>query len=584
LRRGWLRREQVSEALRDGVDGSSLLDECRRRGWLDASQVRRLRDATLERKPAPPEDDDPVGVGSTIAGRYRVERVCQGGFGRVYLCRTPEGETAALKTLLRRHLESAELRGRFVEEARRWIALGRHPNRVTALGVEEHLRLPFLAMECVEGGTTLGDRIDAGLSWREGAAFGLQIARGLADAGRRAGLVHRDLKPVNVLVDARGVAKVSDFGLARVRGERDALSCGTPPYMSPEQWSRPDRVDVRSDVYAFGVLLFEAVVGRLPFPARTLEELEEAHRAKAPPDPRSAVPALPDALSRFILRCLEKSPSRRPTDFAAVEAELAAWADVPAPAPVPVDPADDAVNRSRSALSLGRADDALRCAEEALRARPGDLGGLVAKANALAELRFVDEALTTLRRAASLHPESALPLVNLAFLEHRAGRLEAALGWLEQAIPLARPKELEGCLPILIDAGRLDDALRLVDAVLEEDPDSVSAWNHRAVALRRGGDLDGALEAADRTVRLNPRYGKGWTNRASILVQLERFGDAVDSAQRALEIDPALAAAYAAMAAALGALGRTSEARSCLKDGLRKLPDHPLLRRALEAL
>jgi tetratricopeptide (TPR) repeat protein len=583
IRRGWILRDQVSELLRDGVAGAGLLDECRRRGWMDGSQVRRLRDASLSRTPSPPEEDDPIGPGSLIAGRYRVERALQGGFGRVYLCRTPEGERAALKTLLRRHLDSLELRRAFVEESRRWIALGRHPHLVAAFGLEEHLRLPFLVLECIEGGRTLGDRIDEGLSWREALAFGLQIARGLAHAGRSAGLVHRDLKPGNVLVDPSGVAKVSDFGLALVRGEHDASCCGTPAYMPPEQWSRPREVDVRSDVYAFGVLLFETLTGRLPFRARTLASLEAEHRLEAPPNPSTLVPELPGAVARLVLRCLKKSPSRRFPDFDVVAAELAAHVEAPAPAPAPViHPADDAVNRSCSAVALGRPEDALSFADAALRHDPRHLGGLVAKANALAALERLDEAARVLRDAASIHPGSALPLVNLAYVEHRAGRPAQALAWLDQALPVAAPRDLEGCVPILLDAGRMDEARDLIERILEEDPQSVPALTHQAVLRRRLGDPAGALESLDRALKLNPRHAKSWSNRAAALVQLGRFGEAVESAQRALEIDPALQGAFLALAAALMAGGRRNEARSCLEDGLRRIPGSPLLQRAIE--
>ena len=114
FRRGWLRREQASEALRDG---GPLIEVCRRKGWLDASRARRLRECAPGRGDPEP-GEDPHRVGDVIAGRYRIEEIFRGGFGRVFLCRQRDGSRAALKTLLRKHLEDARIRQMFLDEAR----------------------------------------------------------------------------------------------------------------------------------------------------------------------------------------------------------------------------------------------------------------------------------------------------------------------------------------------------------------------------------------------------------------------------------------------------------------------------------
>ncbi|MBI5368357.1 MAG: protein kinase [Planctomycetes bacterium] len=531
-------------------------------------------------------DGEPLGVGDVIAGRYIAEQVFEGGFGRVFCCRTPEGERVALKTLRRRHLESPELRELFVAEALHWIALGRHPHLVTAYGVEEYLRLPFLVLEFVDGAATLGDRIAAGLTDGETLAFAVQIARGMAHAGRAGLLVHRDLKPANILVTPAGTAKITDFGLARMRGTPDNISGGTPPYMSPEQFARPDAVDVRSDVYACGVILFKMATGALPFDAADSAGFRRAHLHAPAPDPRSLRPTMPERLATLIRSCREKDPARRPADFGVLERELAALtgAAVPpgesAPRPGAV---EGLVNLSRTCLLLGRIPDALAHAEKAVAADPDGVEPQVALANALGAAGRLEEALGILEAAHRLHPDADAPVVNLAHFAFRAGRRAEAAAWLEQALCSVPVPRLEGVVQLLIELGEPRQAVAVCDRILAADPHALLALNNRAVALRRLGDLAGALASATRAVELNPRYAKAWSNRATVLVQLRRFAEAVAAADRSLEIDPTIASAYAARAAGLRELGRHEEADAGLRAGLRQLPDHPLLTRALAA-
>ncbi|HLF94541.1 MAG TPA: serine/threonine-protein kinase, partial [Planctomycetota bacterium] len=526
VRRGWLRREQASEALREG---GPLIEGCRRRGWLDASRARRLLECAPGRgEPEPGED--PHRVGDVIAGRYEIERIFRGGFGRVFLCRLRDGSRAALKTLLREHLEDAAVRRMFLDEARRWISLGFHPNLVAAYGMEEHLRLPFIVMECIEGGMTLGDRIQQGSDWRTAVDVGRQIARGLVHAGKVAGIVHRDLKPVNILMTPGGSAKVADFGLAKVRGQTGDFGGGTPMYMSPEQWTRPDAVDVRSDLYSFGLILYETATGGLPFAPRTLEELREAHLAGRVQDPRRVRADIPEALARFILRCVEKDPADRPRDFnEAVELLDRVEGVPPRDSEMPAPPAgvDAEVNRSRNALALGDPKAAMEAAMAALKLQPDHVGARNSKALALLALGKKEEALHFLEDTLRLDPQSALTLVNLAHGSRECGRIEEALRWLLEALPFAAPLELEGLLPILLDAGRVQEALQLCERILEVDPRSVPTWNHKSIALRRLGHAAEAVDSADRALALNPRHAKAWVNRANALMYAGRSAEVI---------------------------------------------------------
>jgi tetratricopeptide (TPR) repeat protein len=609
MRRGWVHQEQVERCLQELNTADSILDELARRGWLSAAQVRELCGGEGGRitmpefgqarpgNPAAPGpgsgkiDDDDLGevlaAGDLIADRYLIEGMRRGGFGRVYLCiDTITGQRAALKTLLREHLGSARLLEMFRKEVLLWIQLGAHPNIVLAYGLEEFMRLPFVVMECVTGGS-LEDLAERGaMHWQTAANFGWQIANGLEHARAMCGLIHRDLKPANVLLAGDGTAKVTDFGISLVRGTRGEQLTGTPPYMSPEQWDRPGEVDVRSDVYSFGVTLFELACGRRPFPDHSearMDEYRTDHLTKTPPDPRQFQPEMPEAMARLILGCLEKRPERRPADFSVVQRELKPLAGPIAPGFMnPPDRVGGLVNQANTYKLLKRFDEAEKAAREAVRLAPFDANPRIALGNALGEQGKYDEALRYLAEAHRIDEANPVAIVNSANYAALARDPVTAQQWLDLGLATLEPRHLEGVSILLVEFGRGAEAIRLCEQIVERNPAAVVAWNTLAIALRRSGKLDRALECATRAVQLNPRYAKGWANRATILTQLQRFDEAIAAAERAIQFEPATAGAYAAKAAALGAMGRIDEGRACLLRGLEVMPGNTLLARAIE--
>jgi tetratricopeptide (TPR) repeat protein len=608
MRRGWVRQAQVEECLLELNTADSILGELERRGWLSAGQVKELcsgaggritmPDMGAARPPTVPEpgpgsgkvDHENLGEvlaeGDLINDRYLIDKLCRGGFGRVYLCTDMvSGHRCALKTLLREHLGSARLLEMFRKEVLLWIQLGDHPNIVLAFGMEQFMRLPFVVMECVEGGS-LGDLVERGsLGWKAAANFGWQIANGLEHARQMCGLVHRDLKPANVLLTKEGAAKVTDFGISLVRGAQGEQLTGTPPYMPPEQWLRPGEVDVRSDVYAFGVTLFELACGRRPFQDYSearMEGYRNDHLTKVPPDPRQFEPEMPEPMARLILRCLEKQQDRRPADFSVVRSELEPYAG---PRPESYSLAPDRVgglvNQSTTYHLLGRYEDAERTAREAVRLDSHSVKARTALGNVLAEQGQYRDALQNLEAAHRLDPAEPAPIVNCALYAHRAGDRAEAERWLDIGLARLEPRQLENVTILMIEYGRIPDAIRICESIVEQNPAAIVAWNSLAIAWRRSGELEKALHCSNRTVQINPRYAKGWSNQATILVQLGRLEEGMAAADRAIEFDPATGGAYAAKAAALGQLGRLDEGRACLLHGLELLPGNALLLRAL---
>jgi serine/threonine protein kinase/uncharacterized protein HemY len=207
-------------------------------------------------------------IGKIISHFKILSRLGEGGMGEVYLAQDTElGRKVALKFLPLNYTTDPDIKARFKREARAAAALN-HPNIVTVHEVGEHEGLPYLAMEYIEG-QSLKDLIESkGLSVKEVIDIAIQLCEGLSKA-HQSGIVHRDIKPENMLFDSDDRIKVSDFGLAQVRGAtrltKENSTLGTIYYMSPEQL-RGEEVDQRSDIFSCGVVFYEMMTGKLPFP------------------------------------------------------------------------------------------------------------------------------------------------------------------------------------------------------------------------------------------------------------------------------------------------------------------------------
>jgi len=250
-----------------------------------------------------------------LDNRYEIlELLGQGATGLVYLAWDRMLETKlAIKILRPEYSEHPQILARFRQE----IVLSRdlaHPNilRVYHLGQADNRR--YLTMQWVDG-PTLSHILhqEGALSESVVRHIGIRLAAALEAAHSR-GVLHRDIKPQNVLLDSTGEPKLTDFGLARQRDDpgitSPGLFLGTPHYVSPEQ-AEAGPIDERSDFYSLGVLLFELATGHKPFAGETVAEVLEQQRHAPPPDPRQFNPSVSEPLSRLILRCLAKDPNQR---------------------------------------------------------------------------------------------------------------------------------------------------------------------------------------------------------------------------------------------------------------------------------
>jgi serine/threonine-protein kinase len=254
-------------------------------------------------------------IGTVLSGRYRLEaKLGSGGMSTVYLARDETlDRPVAVKVMHREMSEQADQLERFRQEARA-VAKISHPNVVSVIDAGEDGGHPYIVFEYVEG-ETLKQRISrlGALDIQEAIAYAIEIARGLSVAHGR-NLVHRDIKPQNVLIDDEGRAKLTDFGISR-QLEQDGMTAtgrvlGTTDYVAPEQ-AMGRGADIRSDIYSLGVVLYEMLVGQVPFHAESQVGVAMKHVNEELPDVQRRRPEVSAAVALVVERSTAKDPEER---------------------------------------------------------------------------------------------------------------------------------------------------------------------------------------------------------------------------------------------------------------------------------
>ncbi len=254
-------------------------------------------------------------------GRYEiVSELGRGAMGVVYKAKDPLiDRMVAIKTINLQSLppdKKKEYEARFYQEAK---AAGRlsHPNIITIYDLGENEGIAYIAMELLEG-KELQHLVDDGkrLSVEDAVNIAVQVASGLAYAHEH-GIVHRDIKPSNIMVLQGKRIKIADFGIARMESSllstKTGLLMGSPLYMSPEQ-IKNERVDLRSDIFSLGILLYQMVTGILPFRGDNAHTVMFQIVQEEPPKPSSVNPNVPQVLDAIIAKCLAKRPEDRYQD------------------------------------------------------------------------------------------------------------------------------------------------------------------------------------------------------------------------------------------------------------------------------
>jgi serine/threonine protein kinase len=342
---------------------SEFLDLVRRSGLLDEDHL----DAYVTRLRATSMPDDPRQIADAMMrdavltkfqaeqlllgrwrrftlGKYKVlERLGSGGMGSVYLCEHLfMRRRTAVKVLPTSKAVDPECLERFYREARAAAALD-HPNIVRAYDIDQEDNLHFIVMEYVDG-SSLQDIVKehGPMDWRRSAHYVRQAALGLQHAHEAAGLVHRDIKPGNILIDRQGGVKLLDMGLARFFDEEDDILTykreeavlGTADYLAPEQAVDSHKVDIRADIYSLGATFYFMLTGNAPFPEGSVTEKLIWHQVREPAPIPTLRPDVPAALAAVIEKMMAKDPVKRYQEPVEVATALEPWTREPiAPPP-----------------------------------------------------------------------------------------------------------------------------------------------------------------------------------------------------------------------------------------------------------
>ncbi len=520
--------------------------------------------------------------GQLIGRKYEVLDILGvGGFGVVYLVNAREsGSLYALKTFREEFLKDKGTRDMFLNEARLWIDLDRHPYLVRAHFVDELLGRLYIAMEYVaphDGVHSLDDYLKRRLpSPVLALRWAIQFCRGMEYAYSRGVRCHRDIKPANILIGQDQSVKITDFGLAaalgaskilaeielNVHGTVIGLSCfageggggaGTPTHMPPEQFVDAGACDHRSDVYSFGVVLYQMAAGRLPFlvPAPqngTQEEAARFWKGMRKLHGEAPVPFADSPLLAAAKRCLEKDPARRPQNFKELRAELEPLLSslgggaVVSPEPAALQ-AWEWNNKGVSLNDVGRPAEAVACFEEALKLAPRDAVAMSNKALSLYALRRHAEALSAAETAIALNGEEPG-------------------GW-----------NMKGCA--LMGLGKFSEAVECFERVFRLEPEHLGAANNKGMALQYLGRLEEAVVCFDRALSLEARSPASWNNKGVCLDRLGRGEDAAACYRKALELDPHQTLAWMNLGILHRKAGRPDEALRHYVKALEAEPGYP---------
>jgi Flp pilus assembly protein TadD len=498
-------------------------------------------------------------------GAYRiVEQLGSGGMATVYKAyHAALDRYVAIKVIHPAFRGDANFASRFRREAR-VVAKLDHPNIVPVYDFSQHQGSSYLVMRFVEG-ETLKARLRRGpITLPEILGVVRPVGNAL-DYAHSQGVLHRDIKPSNVLLRQDGQVFLTDFGLARIveAGEssltRDAL-VGTPQYISPEQAMGKGELDARTDIYSFGILLYELFTGRVPFQADTPYAVIHDHIYAPLPLPSSINPNLPPALEQVLLKALAKKPDDRYSTasqlVAAVEQAVARTVGVP--------PAEAAVKPTPPPKPGAAPGDARTVAVEPAQAptkRPGTAPGPAADAKPTPGVGRRRRRLLLLGALAVL----IVVAVAVGLLVAGGGAREAELQ--AEETPVAEPPSVE-------EQPSAEQPAIERPSLKEAPPDQdIGALIERGVELAAHGEIEAALDAFETAIQLDPHAMPAYVEAARALFQREEPGPAIDFLRRAVAANPEDIDVRLFLAQALVAQDRWDEAIPQLEWLLEREPE-----------
>lgn len=512
--------------------------------------------------------------GTVIDNHFLVQKVHKGGMGVVYeVFDINEVRFIAWKTFQDRFMWDNKVKNLFINEAEIWVKLDRHPHIVNAELVRVIEGRPFICIEFVHG-TDLEELIaEESLTIRSSIEYAIQFCSGMDYAFKKLGLIHRDIKPSNCLITREGVLKITDFGLGRIFDEiseeeaQDLIDElppeelpktsepinpsitvtsieGTLPYMAPELFS-DKKVSHKTDIYAFGLLLYTMLAGRNPMHSNNPDEIMKKQMDMVPDNPHALNSDIPVALGDLVMKCIDKDHRNRFDSFAEIgeclEEIYEATYGTRYVMPVAIDDftGTDWCNKGLSLASLGRHNEALLAFDQAMKQDEPRADVRLHRCISLVALGRCVEALGELQELEDQMPDSYL----IWFWRGEACRISRdfpeALSCFDRAATLAPDNSdiLIHKAQVYIDTGQDQEALSLLERAVEINPRSERAWFEKGTLLLKMDLNDAASESFRHAIDSHPDFADAWTSRGEALYRLGFFKEAVDSYKKTLTID-----------------------------------------------
>ncbi|MCP4348017.1 MAG: serine/threonine protein kinase [Desulfobacterales bacterium] len=476
--------------------------------------------------------------------------------------------------------QNPQIAEHFIQEAHAWINLDIHQN-ITRMHFFHRIKdKPFLFMEYVSRTDSRADlskwigtpRLTEDLP--QVLHFGIQFCDGMSHALSKGIKAHRDIKPENCLITEDGTLKVTDFGLAKVfddismgdwkkedkneekrggilaallgRNRTHRKGAGTPPYMSPEQF-KDVKPDVRSDIYSFGVMLFEMITGQLPFSvpkysslSQKWKEFKYLHETQPPP----SLPCQVSIISDIVNTCLAKDPTQRFTDFGEIRKQLTeiyekiTYKQAPQPMTGPELDADQLSNKIVSLNDLGYHEEALILNDHALETDALTHRALFNKGNTFVALRRYEEAFVCFEHVIEINPHDNRAWINKGNVLDELGRHAKAISCYDHVLKINPHNDIawEGKGTTLDSQGYYQEAIKCYDCAIQINPLYYSVWYSKGTTLNKLEQFEQALGCFDRTLKMNPNYAKAWHNKGTALFGLERYEKALLCYERCFKI------------------------------------------------
>ena len=547
------------------------------------------------------------GSGEFIGQKYEVYRVLgKGGFGVVYhVFNHDTGQVLALKTFRDEYMKDQKTRDLFKKEARILVDMDSHPFLVEDYYVDEVAGRIYIAMEYVAPDEDGLNTLEGYLQRKPPAPalalrWAIQFCLGMEFINSQGIKCHRDIKPPNIMITPQKDVKISDFGLAGIvssifptpGGDSAPARCGapgqtmmggtfgTPTHMPPEQFVNAASCDERSDIYAFGIVLYQmASGGSLPFVApwpkdnsptelnRFWKAMHELHAFSSPPE-------LDSPLFPVIRRCIEKEPDRRIQSFSQLRCELEPLlCDLTGETVRPPEPSEMNagawLNKGLSLKNLGRLDEALVCYDNAIDLNPPARIISLAwnnKGNCfLARGRF-NESLSCYETALKLNAANEKAWCNKGFTLHNLGRFAEALKCYDQSLQIEPAYSIAWANKsnTYLSLADYEKAIICADEAVKYDRGNDAAWNNKGAAYFASGYLPEAMTCYQNALAINPNEMTTHYNMGLVFNNMKKYKEAIDCYDRVLAIRPNYAAVWCNKANTLMILKDYQQALACL--------------------